>query len=71
MKASFGLRNTVLDELVGRVERTGLATTEDAFLSVVPILGKLPKNSATSEAFSDLKTEISTYTEAGQFEQAE
>lgn len=71
VKASFGLRNTVLDELVNRVERSGLAFTEDAFLSIVPIFGKLPKHSATTEAFSDLAIEISTYTEAGQFEHAE
>ena len=71
VKASFGLRNTVLDELVNRVERSGLAIAEDAFLSIVPIFGKLPKNSATTEAFSDLAIKISTYTEAGQFERAE
>ncbi|KAF8532490.1 hypothetical protein BDD12DRAFT_557043 [Trichophaea hybrida] len=69
---SYGLRNTVLDELVNKLERTGLATTtEDALLSMVPLFGKLPKNSTSTKEFSDLANEISAYTEGGQFEQAE
>ena len=71
VKASFGLRNTVLDELVNRLERTGLAATEDAFLSIAPLFGKLSKKFATTEAFSDLAIDISTYTAEGQYEQAE
>ena len=56
---------------MSRVEQTGLATAEDAFLSITPLFGKLPNNSATTEAFSDLAIEISMYTEARKFEQAE
>ena len=35
------------------------------------MFGKLSKNSVTTEAFSDLAIDISTYTEDGQYEQAE
>ena len=65
------MRNTVIDELVNRVQQSGLATTEDAFLSIVPNFGKLQKSNTTTEAFSELVNEISMYTEFSQFEHAE
>lgn len=75
VKASFGLRNTVLDELADKVQQTGLATVEDAFLSIVPPLGnagKLPPYGlGGTELFSDTEKEITTYLEGGRFEQAE
>jgi len=75
VKASFGLRNTILDELADKVQQTGLATVEDAFLSIVPPLGnagKLPPYGlGGTELFSDTEKEITTYLEGGRFEQAE
>ena len=69
---SFVLRNTVIDGLLNEVERTGLATPEDALLSIVPALwGKYSTSPATTEAFSDLASETSTYLEDGRFERAE
>ena len=69
---SFGLRHTVVDELLNEVERTGLATPEDALLSIVPALGgKYLTGAATTEAFSDHANEISAYLEGGRFERAE
>ena len=41
----LGLRNTILDEFVSRVEQAGLATTEDAFLSIAPLFRKLSQKS--------------------------
>ena len=72
IRDSFGLRHTVIDGLLNEVERTGLATPEDALLSIVPALGgKYSTSAATTEAFSDLAKEISTYLEGGRFERAE
>ncbi|KAI5776544.1 hypothetical protein EDC01DRAFT_699259, partial [Geopyxis carbonaria] len=73
LKASFGRRNTALDELVDTIVRTGLANTEDALLSIIPALvEKLPTiSSVTSNAFSHFAKEISTYIEGGRFEQSE
>ena len=72
IRGSFGLRNTVIDGLLNEVERTGLATPEDALLSIVPALGgKFSTSAATTEAFFDLANEISTYLEGGRFERAE
>ena len=75
LKASFGLRNTVLDELAGKVQQTGLATVEEAFLSIVPPLrnsGNLPSYGlGGTEVFSDTEKEITTYLEGGRFDQAE
>ena len=72
IRDSIGLRNTVIDRLLNEVERTGLATPEDALLSIVPALGgKYSTSPATTEAFSDLASEISTHLKDGQFERAE
>ena len=72
IRDSFGLRNTVIDGLLNEVERTGLATPEDALLSIIPALwGKFSTSAATTEAFADLANEISTYLEGGRFERAE
>ena len=71
-RGSLGLRNTVIEDLLKEVERTGLATPEDALLSIIPALGtKHLTGTATTEAFSHLAKEISTYLEGGRFEQAE
>ena len=69
---SLGLRNTVIEGVLSEVGRTGLATPEDALLSIIPALG--PNHltgAATTEAFSDLAKEISTYLEDRRFERAE
>jgi ankyrin repeat protein len=72
VKNLFRLKNTVLDNLVERVERTGLSTAEDALLSIVPPLGKqLPTNPKITDSFSQMKTEISNFIEGKQFEQAD
>jgi ankyrin repeat protein len=72
VKNLFRLKNTVLDKLVERVERTGLSTVEDALLSIVPPLGKrLPTNPKITDSFSQMKTEISNFIEGKQFEQAD
>ena len=69
---SIGLRNTVIEGLLKEVERTGLATPEDALLSIVPALwGKFSTSVAATEAFSDLASEISAHLEDGRFERAE
>ncbi|KAA8894938.1 hypothetical protein FN846DRAFT_998514 [Sphaerosporella brunnea] len=63
VKASFGLRNTILDKLASSVETTGLATIEEAFLSLVPPLEeakKLPTITDTTAVFSDTAAEIGT-----------
>ena len=67
-----GLRNTVIDELRNEVERTGLATPEDALLCIVPALpAKYFTGAATTEVFPDLAEEISTYLREGRFGRAE
>ena len=72
IRDSFGLRNTVIDGLLNEVERTGLATPDDALLSIIPALGgKYSTSASTTEAFSDLANEISTYLEGSRFERAE
>ena len=72
IRDSFELRHAVIDGLLNEVERTGLATPEEALLSIVPALGgKYSTSAATTEAFSDLANEISTYLEGGLFERAE
>ncbi|KAF8537728.1 ankyrin repeat-containing domain protein [Trichophaea hybrida] len=75
VKASFGLRNSVLDELASKVQQTGLATIEEAFLSIVPPLansGRLPLYGlGGTEVFSDTAKEITTYLEGGRLDQAE
>jgi len=71
--SSFGWSNTVLDDLANMVERTGLATSEEAFLSIVPPLdkaAKLPANLDIPEAFSDTAKEIATYLDGRQHKQA-
>ncbi|KAF8533780.1 hypothetical protein BDD12DRAFT_468216 [Trichophaea hybrida] len=75
VKASFGLRNQVLDELANKVEQTGLASIEDAFLSIIPPLQKAGKLSTitltTVETSLNLTKEINLYIEGGRFDQAE
>ena len=72
IRDTFGLRNTVIEGLLNEVEQTGLATPEDALLSIVPALGgKYSTSATTTETFSDLANEISTYLEDGRFERAE
>ena len=69
---SLGLRSTVIEGLLNEVERTGLATPEDALLIIVPALGKkYLTGAATTESFSDLAKEISTYLGDRRFERAE
>lgn len=77
VKASFGFRNTVLDELAERVEQAGLATVEDVLLCCVPPLekaGKLPPVGLVGtdhDVFSNIEKEIMTYLQGGRLEQAE
>ena len=75
VKASFGLRSGVLDELAEKVERTGLASIEDALSCIVPPLqnsGKLPLAGVTStDVFSDTVQEITNYFTGGRLELAE
>jgi len=74
VKASFGLRNTVLDQLAERVERTNLATAEEAYMSIVPafrVSGKLPINDSSTEVFSDTAKEATMYLKNRRYEQAE
>ena len=52
----------------------GLATIEEALLSIVPPLekaGKLPTNLSTTQVFEDTAKEISTHIKGGRFDQAE
>jgi hypothetical protein len=74
LKESVGLRNTAFDELVEEVERAGLATAEEAYISIVPpfrMSEKLPINENSTEAFSDTANEARIYLEHGRYEQAE
>ncbi|KAF8251592.1 ankyrin [Wilcoxina mikolae CBS 423.85] len=75
VKASFGFRNTVLDELAEKVEQTGLANVEDVLLCCVPPLekaDKLPKIGLTDrDVFSKIEKEIMIYFQGGRLEQAE
>ena len=69
---SLGFRHTVIEGLLNEVERTGLATPEDALLSITPALeAKYFTGATTTETFSDLAKEISTYLEDRRFERAE
>lgn len=74
VKSSFGLRHSVLDKLVDKVEETGLANTEEVFLSIALPLqrsGKLPITLGAMEAFQETNSEIDIYLKGGRFEQAE
>ena len=73
IRDSFRLSNSVIDGVLEKVVQAGLASTEDALLSIVPALvGKYSiENAATTETFSALEKEISTYLNAGKFEPAE
>jgi ankyrin repeat protein len=73
VKASFGWGNTVLDDLANELERTGLATIEEAFLGIVPPLEKakkLPTDIDISAAFLDTTKQMATYLDGGRDEQA-
>jgi len=73
VKASFGWGNTVLDDLANELERTGLATIQEAFLSIVPPLEKakkLPTDIDISAAFLDTTKQMATYLDGGRDEQA-
>src|SRR4051794_7034334 len=74
MKDSFGWRNTVLDALADVVEGAGLASLEDAMLSIASPLGrarKLPKYLCTVKVFPDTAKEITTYFDGERYGEAE
>ena len=72
---SSGWRNTVLTDLANTIERTGLATVEEAFICIIPPLekaGKLPSNlTSTSEVYLDMANEITTWLQGGRISEAE
>ena len=74
LKASLGLRNTVLDELASKLEETGFATADEAYLCIIPSLAinnKLPSQTDSAEKFIYKAKEVTAFLGGGRFEQAE
>lgn len=75
VKYSFGLDCPDLAELVKVVEQTNLVNTEEAYMSIVPALGRhggLPVGPGdTEKLFADIVEAANMHTEQGRLEQAE
>ena len=71
LKSSFGLRNTVLDELASKLEETGLATADETYLCIIPPLeinSKLPSQTDSAEKFILKAKEVTVLLGGGRFE---
>jgi len=75
LKASIiGLRNTVLDELANKLEETGLATADEAYVCIIPSLAtnnKLRNQTDSAGEFIYKAKEVKALLGGGRFEQAE
>jgi len=67
VKASFGWSNTVLDDLANEVKRTGLATIEEAFLSIIPPIEKAKKLPTDIDISAAARTREISMSSDGQF----
>ena len=74
LKASIGLRNTISDELAIKLEETGLATVDEAYLCIIPSLttnDKLCDQADGAQELFNKGKEIRALFEGGRLQEAE